>query len=80
MLQRVVKSKFICAPIFDTLKGFYSFNYYIMNFRFITFSKAAVKKCILFHIMSRMIATKDDISNKMDTLKNFEMSKEAIAF
>ena len=51
-----------------------------MNFRFITFSKAAVKKCILFHIMSRMIATKDDISNKMDTLKNFEMSKEAIAF
>ena len=51
-----------------------------MNFIFITFSKAAVKKCILFYIMSWMIATKDDISNKMDILKNFEMSKEAIAF
>ena len=27
-----------------------------------------------------MIATKDDVSDKIDIFKNFEMSKEAIAF
>ena len=45
-----------------------------MNFRFITFSKGEVKKCILSYLRSWMSATKIDI------LKNSEMSKEAIAF
>ena len=34
----------------------------------------------MYLILSWMIATKDDVSDKIDIFKNFEMSKEAIAF